>query len=186
MQVLGLCLCTNICMSTKNFWLNSLELLGTWTDLHDSAGLGLGPGFCCCGFMTYSDTWFCWLIGYFLLQITWALLRLTDHLYKRPNQLHCAEDMRSPSLLLILLQLCCLQTLLVSIPTCKLPGKWVETTVHLLHDLVGCKTRQLCRLWGVRSKTMGAGLCGLVMIDFYHKQAIHTKYTHWHTIPSMF
>ncbi|XP_078807139.1 interferon phi 2 [Oryzias latipes] len=43
--------------------------------------------------------------------------------------------MRSPSLLLILLQLCCLQTLLVSIPTCKLPGKWVETTVHLLHDL---------------------------------------------------
>uniref|UniRef100_A0A3B3D3N1 MHC class I-like antigen recognition-like domain-containing protein n=1 Tax=Oryzias melastigma TaxID=30732 RepID=A0A3B3D3N1_ORYME len=40
--------------------------------------------------------------------------------------------MRPSSLLFMLLQLCCLQMLLLSRPACKLPGKWVETSVHLL------------------------------------------------------
>uniref|UniRef100_A0A3B3D1W0 Uncharacterized protein n=1 Tax=Oryzias melastigma TaxID=30732 RepID=A0A3B3D1W0_ORYME len=43
--------------------------------------------------------------------------------------------MRPSSLLFMLLQLCCLQMLLLSRPACKLPGKWVETSVHLLHEL---------------------------------------------------
>uniref|UniRef100_A0A3Q2PBK9 Uncharacterized protein n=1 Tax=Fundulus heteroclitus TaxID=8078 RepID=A0A3Q2PBK9_FUNHE len=45
--------------------------------------------------------------------------------------------MSPSSVLFFLLQLCCLQMMLVSMPTCKLPGKVVKKTHDLLHDLGG-------------------------------------------------
>uniref|UniRef100_A0A3P9P8H7 Uncharacterized protein n=1 Tax=Poecilia reticulata TaxID=8081 RepID=A0A3P9P8H7_POERE len=43
--------------------------------------------------------------------------------------------MSPTSVLLFLLQLCCLQMMLVSMPTCKLPGKMVRHTHDLLEDM---------------------------------------------------
>uniref|UniRef100_A0A3Q2FDB4 ADP-ribosyl cyclase/cyclic ADP-ribose hydrolase n=1 Tax=Cyprinodon variegatus TaxID=28743 RepID=A0A3Q2FDB4_CYPVA len=45
--------------------------------------------------------------------------------------------MTPSSFLLFLLQLCCLQMMLVSIPTCMLPGNVVKNTYNKLHSLVG-------------------------------------------------
>uniref|UniRef100_A0A3Q2ZHT0 Uncharacterized protein n=1 Tax=Kryptolebias marmoratus TaxID=37003 RepID=A0A3Q2ZHT0_KRYMA len=43
--------------------------------------------------------------------------------------------MTPTSVLFIFLQLCCLQMMLVSMPTCKLPGRVVQNTHNLLRDL---------------------------------------------------
>ncbi|MEQ2165293.1 hypothetical protein GOODEAATRI_015419, partial [Goodea atripinnis] len=45
------------------------------------------------------------------------------------------ETMSPFSVLLFLLQLCCLQMMLVSMPTCMLPGKVVKKTHEQLRDL---------------------------------------------------
>ncbi|XP_072224738.1 interferon phi 3 [Leuresthes tenuis] len=45
--------------------------------------------------------------------------------------------MRPSSVLFIFLLLCCLQMMLVSMPTCRLPGKVVQNTHNLLRDLGG-------------------------------------------------
>jgi len=48
-----------------------------------------------------------------------------------------SRTMRPSSVLFIFLLLCCFQMMLVSMPTCRLPGKVVQNTHNLLRDLVG-------------------------------------------------
>uniref|UniRef100_A0A3B5RA26 Uncharacterized protein n=1 Tax=Xiphophorus maculatus TaxID=8083 RepID=A0A3B5RA26_XIPMA len=59
--------------------------------------------------------------------------------------------MSPTSVLLFLLQLCCLQMMLVSMPTCKLPGKMVRDT-HNLYDLT--QTSSQSQSWVLLSLTV--------------------------------
>ncbi|XP_075310699.1 interferon phi 3 [Odontesthes bonariensis] len=57
--------------------------------------------------------------------------------------------MRPSSVLFVFLLLCCLQMMLVSMPTCRLPGKVVQNTHNLLRDL-GAAFPAQCHQYKIR------------------------------------